>query len=108
MSPSSSRTRVPGLGGAGPGEQFPDLPEEAGDQGVVLDEVVDRRAELGRGGAECGQELAVLAGVMGMDRGAEAEAVAEQIRPAAVPASRWPAPPAASWRSDASRSRRAW
>ena len=58
---------------------YGDLLEDPGDQAVVLDEVVDHRGERGRGGAQCWQELGVLARVMGVERGAEAEAVAEQI-----------------------------
>jgi len=61
------------------GQQLADLPEDPGDQCVVFQEVVDHRGNLGCSGAQRGQELAVLTGVMGVDRGAEAEAVAEQI-----------------------------
>jgi hypothetical protein len=46
---------------------------------MVLDELVNHRGELGHGGAQRWQELTVLTSVMGVDRGAEAEAVAEQI-----------------------------
>ena len=60
-------------------QQIADLPENCGDQCMVLDELVNHRGELGHGGAQRWQELTVLTSVMGVDRGAEAEAVAEQI-----------------------------
>src|ERR1700722_18082411 len=67
--------------GRGParGEQRADPPEDSGDEGMVFYEIVDDRGELRGGGAQGRQELAVLTGVMGVDRGAEAEAVAEQV-----------------------------
>ena len=60
------------------GQQFANPPEDSRDQGVIFDEVVDHRGELGCGGAQCGPELVVLTAVMCVDRGAKAEAVAEQ------------------------------
>jgi len=61
--------------GPGPAlsQQLADLAEDSSDQGVVFCEAVDHRGKLGRGGAQCGQDLTVLTGVMGLDRGAEAE-----------------------------------
>ena len=80
MRPSSSRTSVPGPVGIRSGaSRSADPPEDDGDQGVVFDEVVDHRGESGFGGAQRWQELTVFTGVMGMDRGAEAEAIAEQL-----------------------------
>ena len=46
---------------------------------MILHEVVDHRSQLGHGGAELRQQPFVLAGVMGVNGGAEAETVAEQV-----------------------------
>ncbi len=57
-----------------------DLPEDRGHQVVIFDELVDHRGEFRRGGAKRGEGLVVLAGVMGVNRAAEAEAVRGQVR----------------------------
>ena len=61
-------------------QQLPELDQEASDQGMVGHQVVDHRGEAGGRSAQRGQQLRVLAGVVGVQRGAEAEAMGEQVR----------------------------
>ena len=61
-------------------QKLADLPEDPGDQAVVFRELVDHRGQFRRGGAQRGEDLVVLTGVMSVHRGTEAEAVAWQIR----------------------------
>ena len=60
-------------------QELADLPEDRGYQLMVFDQLVDHRGQFGRGGAQRWEGLAVLAGVMGVHRAAEAEAVAGQV-----------------------------
>src|SRR6478735_7697756 len=55
--------------------------EDAGDEVMVLGELVEHRAEVGALGAERSEESVVLTGVMGLEGAAEAEAVTEDAHP---------------------------
>lgn len=58
-----------------PSHHLLDLPQHSGDLGVVLDKGVDDRSQVGMLLPDGGEQVLVLASVMGTDGRADAEAV---------------------------------